>query len=131
MFVTKKKNIGVIYKPTLIVSDTGTTDGILGNAYDEGSAPAVVKIDSDELGFYAAVRMSGNIHEVKYRPKDTLAASIVEGTTVLCAIPTIAPIPFGTSIKSLTFDEAFIAKMKDISPAHSFWVDSMVEVMEQ
>ena len=86
--------------------------------------------------------MSDNVRDEEYRPKDTLPTSIVKGTIweesikeqghpVLCAIPTIAPIPFGTSIKSLIYDEAFIAEMKKITPAHSFWVDSMIEVMKQ
>ena len=82
-----------------------------------------------------------HVREDEYCPKDTFTTSIGEGTIweesikegrpVLCAIPTIAPIPFGTSIKLLIFDEAFISEMKEISPAHSFWVDSMAEVMEQ
>jgi len=143
VYVTKKKNIGTIYKPTLIFSDNSkkTVIGMLGNAYDEGSVPAIVKIDTDELGYYGAIRSNDDVNEKEYCPEGTLTNNIVAGTIweessktkplALYAIPILAPIPFGTDIKSLTFDETFVTKMQGISPAHAFWAKTMVEVIEQ
>ena len=114
---------------------------MLGNAYDEGSVPALIKIDMDELGYYGAIRSNDDINEKEYCPEGTLTSNIVEETIweesnktkglALYAIPILAPIPFGTDIKSLTFDEAFVTEMQGISPAHAFWVETMVEVIEQ
>ena len=62
---------------------------MLGNAYNKGSAPAVVKIDMDELGFYAAIRTSGEVNE-EFHPDNCLPFTIVEGTIWEESIKTVS-----------------------------------------
>jgi hypothetical protein len=45
LFVSRKKEIGVLYKPTLILdADKNKLLGIIGNMLEEGSTPAIIKI---------------------------------------------------------------------------------------
>ena len=114
VYITKRKNVGVIYKPTPILGDNGIIIGIIGNANNEGSSPAIIKIHFDEIGYYGAIRSAGTINEQEYCPESRLSGNIVDGTIweesakkgrlVFCAIPTLAPIPFGANITSLEFD---------------------------
>jgi hypothetical protein len=50
LFINKKKRIGIIYRPTPIVSMDGKLLGIIGNMLEEGSTPAIIKIDGKEVG---------------------------------------------------------------------------------
>ena len=50
LFITRKKEIEVLYKPTPIIDDKGNYQGIMGNMFDEGSTPAFVMIDGDNIG---------------------------------------------------------------------------------
>jgi hypothetical protein len=141
VYITKRKNVGVIYKPTPILDDDGIIIGIIGNAYNEGSSPAIIKIHFDKIGYYGAIRSAGTINEQEYCPESTLTGNIVDGIIweesakkgqlVFCAIHTLAPIPFGTNITSLEFDEDFLIEMREISNAHAFWSNTMVDVIEQ
>ncbi len=49
LFINKKKEIRIIYRPTPIVSTDGKPLGIIGNMLEEGSTPAIIKIDGEEV----------------------------------------------------------------------------------
>jgi hypothetical protein len=49
LFVMRRKEIEIIYKPTPVVDDAGNLQAILGNMLDDESTPAIIKIDADEV----------------------------------------------------------------------------------
>jgi hypothetical protein len=49
LFVTRKKEVCIIYKPTHIINGEGKLSTIIGNIYDKSSTPAIVKIDKDKI----------------------------------------------------------------------------------
>ncbi len=65
----------------------------------------------------------------KFRPEFALLADSVKETNweeakkelALIVIPTMAPLPYGTDIKSTELDDDFIDEMKKLSPEHEFW----------
>ncbi len=137
LFVTKKKEICLPYKPTPIKVN-GIFVGIMGNLFDEGSTPAIVVIEADEVGSCFAVQKLDGLPE-NYRPEIPLEANMVSGTTwesaemdiALIALPTLVPIPFGTNFQLHTFDDAFTDEMCKISTEHGFWAKTMVDVIKQ
>jgi hypothetical protein len=44
VYITQRKNVCAIYKPTPIKNDDGTLSGIIGNMLDEITTPAFIKI---------------------------------------------------------------------------------------
>ena len=62
--------------------------------------------------------------------KDT-AWEVAKKEITLIVIPTVAPLPFGTDIKSTVLDDDFIEEMQKISAAHGFWAKMMVDAHEQ
>jgi hypothetical protein len=54
LFVTRKKEVCLLYKPMSIISD-GKFTGFIGNMFDEGSTPAIITIDGDEVGSCFAI----------------------------------------------------------------------------
>ena len=54
IFITHKKEISMIYKPTP-VTDKDELVCIIGNMFDESSSPAFFKIDLDEIGSCCAI----------------------------------------------------------------------------
>ncbi len=46
-------------------------------------------------------------------------------------LPTLAPVPFGTEIKSTTLDDDFVKEMARISPEHRIWAKMMVDACTQ
>jgi hypothetical protein len=50
LFLTRKKQVALLFKPTPILNNEGKLLGILGNLLDEGSVPIVTKIDVNEVG---------------------------------------------------------------------------------
>ncbi len=49
----------------------------------------------------------------------------------LIVIPTMAPLPYGTDIKSTELDDDFIEEMKKLSPEHGFLAKMMVDAYDQ
>jgi hypothetical protein len=49
LFVTRRKEIEIIYKPIPVVDDAGNLQAILGNMLDDGITPAIIKIDGDKV----------------------------------------------------------------------------------
>jgi hypothetical protein len=50
LYISRKREIGIIYKPALVVDNEGNLHGIIDNMYDEGSTPAIIMIDGKEVG---------------------------------------------------------------------------------
>ncbi len=51
LFVLRKKEIGVLYKPTPVLdADKNKLLGIIGNMLEKGSTPAIIKIEGGEIG---------------------------------------------------------------------------------
>ena len=119
LFISRKKEIGIIHKPTPIKNAEGKLLGIIGNLYNEGSTPTIVKIDSNEVGSCYAIRKTEEI-PIAYRPESPLAANSVKDmvwkkvTTkiAIVAIPILAPLLFGTEISSTIFNKNFIKEIK-------------------
>jgi hypothetical protein len=137
VFVTRKKEISVVYMPTPVI-DKDELACIIGNMFDESSSPAFFKIDSDEIGSCCAILEHPKIPP-EFRPEIALQSDSVKDTDwedaqieiALVAIPTFAPIPYGVEIKSTMLDENFFEEMKAISSAHGFWAQTMNDVVEQ
>jgi hypothetical protein len=49
----------------------------------------------------------------------------------LYVIPNVAPLPFGKTISSFYFDNAFIKEMDTISKEHGFWEKLMTDIIKQ
>jgi hypothetical protein len=93
--------------------------------YDEGSTPAIIKIDDDEVRSCSTIQnftdIPKNIH-----PEIHLQADIVKDTQwekakkdiALVVLPTLAHLPIGTDINSTVLDKDFIDKMQKISNKH-------------
>ena len=78
LYVTRKREIGIIYKPTPIMKQDGTLEGIIGNMFSKKCTPAFFKIDGDEIGSCYAIQKHDDIPS-KHRPKVPLQANIVKG----------------------------------------------------
>ena len=50
LFITRKKEIQILFKPTPVVTSEGKLEGIIGNMFDEGSTPAIIRIDGEDIG---------------------------------------------------------------------------------
>ena len=137
VFVTRKKEISVVYMPTPVI-DKDELACIIGNMFDESSSPAFFKIVLDEIGSCCAILEHPKIPP-EFRPEIALQSDSVKDTDwedaqieiALVAIPTFAPIPYGVEIKSTMLDENFFEEMKAISSAHGFWAQTMNDVVEQ
>ncbi len=138
LFITRKKEIGVIYKLKPIKDNKGKLIGIIGNMVDKGSTPAFTKIDSNKIGSCFAIQ-SFNVLPVKFCPETPLQVDTVKETDwekattriVLMALPTVVPLPFGQVFKSTSFDDSFVEEMEKISSEHRFWARTMTDVIEQ
>ena len=137
IFITHKKEISMIYKPTP-VTDKDERVCIIGNMFDESSSPAFFKIDLDKIGSCCAVLELPKI-PAKFRPEIPLQSDSVKDTDwedaemeiALVAILILVPIPYGKEIKSTTLDKNFIEEMQAISSAHGFWAQTMSDVVDQ
>jgi hypothetical protein len=136
LFITRKKEICLLYKPTPINIE-GKFAGLTGNLFDKGSTPAIITIDADEVGSYFAVQYFNGIPE-DFCPDIPLEINMVKDTAwenvetdiALSILPTLIPILFGTDVQSTLFDEAFAEEMTKIS-ADGFWAKTMSDVFEQ
>jgi hypothetical protein len=137
LFVTRKKEVCLLYKPTPIIND-GKFVGFIGNMFDEGSTPAIITIDGDEVGSCFAVEYFNRIPE-DFCPEIPLKVNMVKDTAwknamqdiALIALPTLVPIPFGTYVESTIFDDAFMEEMNKILAEHGFWAKTMSDVFEK
>jgi hypothetical protein len=139
LFITRNKEIEIIYKPTPIINDANDQfEGIMGNMFDDGSTPAIIKIDGDDIGACTTIQVFPDLPEA-FRPEFALLADSVKDTEwqeakmelALIVIPTMAPLPYGTDIKSTELDDDFIDEMQKLSPEHGFWAKMMVDAHEQ
>ena len=139
LFITRNKEIEIIYKPTPIINDANDQfEGIMGNMFDDGSTPAIIKIDGDDIGACTTIQVFPDLPEA-FRPEFALLANSVKDTEwqeakkelALIVIPTMAPLPYGTDIKSTELDDEFIDEMQKLSPEHGFWAKMMVDAHEQ
>jgi hypothetical protein len=137
LFVTRKKEICILYKPTPIKVD-GNFLGIMGNLFDKGSTPAIVVVEANKVGSCFAVQNHDGLPE-NYRPEIPLEANMVSGTNwenaemdiSLIALPTLVPIPFGIDLQSHIIDNAFTEGMRKVSSEHGFWAKILVDVIKQ
>jgi hypothetical protein len=62
IFVSRKKEIGVLYKLTPILdADKNKLLGIIGNMLEEGSTPAIIKIEGGEIGLCFTIQVFKDI----------------------------------------------------------------------
>ena len=139
LFITRNKEIEIIYKPTPIINDdNGGFEGIMGNMFDDGSTPAIIKIHGDDIGSCTTIQVFPDLPDA-FRPEFALLANSVKDTEwemakkelALIVIPTMAPLPYGLDIKSTELDDDFIDEMQKLSPEHGFWAEMMVDAHEQ
>jgi hypothetical protein len=72
LFVSRKKEIGVLYKPTPILDeDKNKLLGIIGNMLEEGSTPAIIKIEGGKIGSCFTIQVFEDIPK-NFRPKIAL-----------------------------------------------------------
>jgi hypothetical protein len=117
LFVTRKKEVCLLYKPMPIIND-GKFAGFIGNMFDEGSNPAIITIDGNEVGSCFAVEYFNGIPE-EFCPEIPLEVNMVKDTAwenamqdiALIALPTLVPIPFGMYVESTIFGNAFMEEM--------------------
>jgi hypothetical protein len=106
--------------------------------FDEGSTPAFLKIDNDEVGSFYAIHEHNKV-PAEYRPEIPLQADLVKDTDwkdatnkiLLIPIPTLIPLPYGKKIESTTFDDNLVEEMQKISSEHCFWAKTMSNVINQ
>jgi hypothetical protein len=64
LFITRKKEeIEILFKPTPVVTSEGKLEGIIGNMFDEGSTPAIIRIDGEDIGSCTTIRIFSNVPE--------------------------------------------------------------------
>ena len=138
LFITRKKEICVIYKPTPVFNNRNELTTIIGNMFNQSSSPAYFGIDKDNIGSCYAIRKHNTVH-TEFQPEIPLQADFVKDTNwdntdveiALIATPNIVPIPFGKEINTTIFDDDFTDEMKSISDGHSFWAQMMVNMIDQ
>ena len=138
LFITRKKEIEILFKPTPVVTSEGKLEGIIGNMFDEGSTPAIIRIDGEDIGSCTRIQIFSNVPQT-FCPESPLLADSVKDTKweaadkeiTLIVIPTVAPLPYGRDIKSTILDNNYIEEMQAISPKHGFWAKMMVDANGQ
>ena len=64
LFITRNKEIEIIYKPTPIINDANDQfEGIMGNMFNDGSTPAIIKIDDDDIGACTTIQVFPDLPE--------------------------------------------------------------------
>ena len=137
LFITRKKEICLLYKPTPI-KIKGKFAGLIGNLFDEGSNPAIITIDADEVGSCFAVQYFNGIPE-DFCPNIPLEINVVKDTAwenaemdiALIALPTLISIPFGTGVQLTLFNKVFAEEMTKKSAEHGFWAKTMSNIFKQ
>jgi hypothetical protein len=139
LYVMRKKEIGILYKPTPVLdADREKLLGIIGNMLEEGSTPAIIKIDGGEIGSCFTIQVFDNIPK-NFRPKIALQPKMLKDSEwteatmnlALIMLPTLAPLPFGREIESTMLEDDFLDKMIKIFAEHGFWAKMMVDAFIQ
>ena len=138
LFITRKNEICVIYKPTPIFNNRNELTTIIGNMFNKSSTPVFFRIDNNDIGSCYAI-CKHNTVPTEFRPEIPLKPDSMKDTSwdnadveiALIAIPNIVPIPFGKDINSTISDDNFIDEMKSISDVHRFWAQTMGDVIDQ
>jgi hypothetical protein len=139
IFITRKKEIGIIYKPTPVLdAEKKKLLGIIGNMLEEGSTPAIIKIDGGKIGLCFTIQVFEDVPQ-NYRPEIALQPEMLKDTEwdgatkslALIVLPTLAPLPFRKEIKSTTLNIDFVVEMAKISVEHGFWAKMMVHAFTQ
>jgi hypothetical protein len=137
-YLTRKKEVSLLFKPMPILNHEGKLIGILGNLLDKASTPVIAKIDADEVGSCFVIQNFNDIPD-EFCPETPLIIDTVKDTAwesalneiARCSLPSLVPIPFGIQIESCYYNEAFIDEMKKISPEHGFWAKIFTDIIEQ
>ena len=79
LFITHKKEICVIYKPTPFFNKRNELIAIIGNMFDESSSPAFFKIDKDDIGSCYAICEHNKV-PTEFRPEIPLQEDSVKDT---------------------------------------------------
>jgi hypothetical protein len=79
LFITRKKKICVIYKPTPILNKRNKLTAIIRNMFDESSSPAFFKIDKDDIGSHYAI-CDYRLIPAEFKPKIALQDDSVKET---------------------------------------------------
>jgi hypothetical protein len=105
--------------------------------FDDSSLYALIRIDVEDVGSCLVIQNT-NTFPQEFHPQPLRSNTIkdmiwqeAKSNISLCAIPTIAPIPYGADIESTIADKIFIEEIATILTAHSFWVKSMVDMIAQ
>ncbi len=106
IYVTCKRDISMIFKPTPMKDWDGKLKGIIGNIFNKKSAPAFTKIDGDKIGSCFAIQQHSEI-PTKSCPMIVLEANIVKDTEwefaehdiALCVVPIL---PLSPLVKILS-----------------------------
>jgi hypothetical protein len=138
LFISKKKEIGIIYRPTPVAITDGKQLGIIGNMLEEGSTPTIIKINGKEVGLCFTIQNYEDIPEI-FCPKIPLQAKMVKDTEweevtkniALIVLATLAPLPFGRDIESTMLYNDFMKEMAKIIIKHGFRAKMMVDALEQ
>ncbi len=105
---------------------------------EEGSTPAIIKIDGKEVDLYFTIQNYKEIPEI-FCPQIPLQAEMVKDTEweaatkdiTLIVLPTLIPLPFGRDIESTMLDNDFVKEMVKITFEHRFWAKMMADAFEQ
>ena len=138
LFITRKKEIEILYRPTPVIDDVGNLEGIIGDMLDEESTPGIIKVGGKDIVSCSTIQIFADIPEIFF-PEIPLQADSVKDTKweeankkiALIVIPTVAPLPFSMDIKTTVLDDDFIEVMQKISAKHRFWAKMMANVHEQ
>ena len=138
LYLTRKKEISILFKPTPILNHEAKLLGILGNLLNKASTPVITKIDANEVGSCFTIQNFNDIPD-EFCPEIPLIIDTVKDTAwestmneiALCALPSLVPIPFGFQFESCNYNETFIDEMKKISPEHRFWAKIFPDIIKQ
>ena len=105
---------------------------------DEGSTPAIIKINGGKIGSCFTIQVFEDIPQI-YRPEIALQPEMLKDTEwdgatkslALIVLPTLAPLPVGKEIKSTMLNDDFVDEMEKISVKHRFWAKMMVDAFAQ
>jgi hypothetical protein len=140
LFVTRRKDVGLIFKPTPVKLDDNTLIVLIGNMFDEKSTPAFIKIKGDKFGscYVIQVQELAKIPNM-FCPEIPLQADMIVNTVrgeskadlAMCVFPILATIPFGDKIETEVFNDTLVNEMKNISVKHGLWAKFVCDALEQ
>ena len=118
LFITRKKEICVIYKPAPVFKDRNKLTAIISNMFDKSSSPALFRINKDKISSCYAIR-EFNLVPAEFCPEIALQADLVKDRDwefasteiLLVAISTLVPVPYDKEIKSTTLNNEFDNEM--------------------